>query len=195
MFLSEIYNLPAIPLVNTPPLMLECVLAGVKPCPNHSQNGKWSNEANQYVFKKTSNVVLYGEVYSVVDDVVHLNVYYGRTDRGACLNRELIEMGYGIEVKESYLSQEDHKMRQAVKASNDPAPFLQIERMKKRPEVEAPADLRRYERTIDLKGPFSPLEMRVGSTLVGARAQRVDMEGQSVNAVLLDSEADDPHSM
>lgn len=47
---------------------------------------------------------------------------------------------------------------------------------------------------IHLKGPFSPLEMRVFGITNSSLGKNVKIEQSSVNTVLLDAEPQDPHT-
>lgn len=47
---------------------------------------------------------------------------------------------------------------------------------------------------IDLKGPFSPLEMKVYGVISSSVNKKVTVDPGSVNAVLLDAEPQDPHT-
>lgn len=88
---------------------MECVLCGVQPSLVLNQCGLWSEEANTIFNKKTQGVYLYGKVYSVVNGIVHLELY--RSDPGnrtegtqISLNNWLIQQGYAQAAEESYLS-------------------------------------------------------------------------------------------
>lgn len=47
--------------------------------------------------------------------------------------------------------------------------------------------------TMNLKGPSSPLEMKVFSIMQCSLSKTIMIEGNSVNCVLLDAEPQDPH--
>lgn len=60
-------------------------------------------------------------------------------------------------------------------------------------EIESPNASECHEK-IHLKGPFSPLEMRVYGITHSSLGKEVVIEGTSVNGVLLDAEPQDPHT-
>lgn len=61
-----------------------------------------------------------------------------------------------------------------------------------KPDVEPPP-LNICRRKIDLKGPFSPLEMSIYNCIRDKSQRTVTVEPTSVNSVLLDAEPQDPH--
>lgn len=94
---------------NKPAQAMECVLCEIQPSLVLNQRGLWSEEANHIFDKKTKGVYLYGKVYSVVNGVVHLELYRSdpgnRSDEGqTSLNKWLIQEGFAQTAEESYLS-------------------------------------------------------------------------------------------
>lgn len=61
------------------------------------------------------------------------------------------------------------------------------------PDIEAP---KREECTekIELKGPFSPLEMHLFGLTNSSLNKSIKIESNSINTVLLDTEPQDPHA-
>lgn len=59
-------------------------------------------------------------------------------------------------------------------------------------DVEPPP-INECKYSLELKGPFSPLEMQIYSVISSGSSKKVSIEGNSVNAVLLDTEPQDPH--
>lgn len=59
-------------------------------------------------------------------------------------------------------------------------------------DVEPPS-INSCTTTLDLKGPFSPLEMHIYSVINSGLNKQIVIEGNSVNAVLLDTDPQDPH--
>lgn len=60
-------------------------------------------------------------------------------------------------------------------------------------DIEMPDEYDCKEK-IQLKGPFSPLEMRVYGITNSSMSKSVKIDGTSVNTVLLDAEPQDPHT-
>lgn len=62
-------------------------------------------------------------------------------------------------------------------------------------DIDAPQlDNYKSTRTIELRGPYSPLEMKLYGLVQSAGDKAVEIEGNSVNTVLLDSEPQDYHT-
>lgn len=118
--ITELGHLPEIAKQKQPQAM-ECVLSEVQPSFVLNQKGLWSDAANQTFEKQTMGVKLFGkvrvfrncnvslivfllQVYSVVNNVVHLELYRNRTNLNVSLNSWLIQNGYGQQAEESYLS-------------------------------------------------------------------------------------------
>lgn len=60
-------------------------------------------------------------------------------------------------------------------------------------DIETP-DVSECKETIKLRGPYSPLEMRVYGITSSSLGKNVKVEYSSVNTVLLDAEPQDPHT-
>lgn len=60
-------------------------------------------------------------------------------------------------------------------------------------DIESP-DISECNEKINLKGPFSPLEMKVYGITNSSLGKNVKIEYSSVNTVLLDAEPQDPHT-
>ncbi|CAH0550541.1 unnamed protein product [Brassicogethes aeneus] len=200
---DQIYDVPKnIPELNTAPLAVECVLKGIKPAAQTNPQGVWSVRANNFFAEIVDNRVLTAKVYSVVDDTVHLIMFYkGRDRRDYCLNEVLIKEGFAVESKESYLSEENHVKRTLIQSTDNPnqAAVLSMGKAERvcdesnNPSFTTLDD--QYATVTQLKGPYSPLEMRLYGCVESSCNKRVDIESSSVNAVLLDSQASDSHSI
>lgn len=59
-------------------------------------------------------------------------------------------------------------------------------------EIEPPSS-NACSTTLNLKGPFSPLEMSIYSVIASGMQKKITIEPNSVNTVLLDSDPQDPH--
>ncbi|CAG9820347.1 unnamed protein product [Phaedon cochleariae] len=167
--LYGLYLLPDRPECLLPPLGVECILHGVQPSMKLNPKGLWTEQVNEHWKNQTYNVLLFGQVHSVVDNVVYLVVY--KSDPGRkqikSLNQMMLDLGHAEPAVESFLSKEDHAKREKL-GSNC--------------------------KTIELKGPYSPLEMRLYGCIESSADKSVEIEGNSINTVLLDSEPQDYHT-
>lgn len=60
------------------------------------------------------------------------------------------------------------------------------------PEMQPPR-IEECHQVINLRGPFSPLEMKLFSCTHYGIGKQINIDGQSINAALLDSNPEDPH--
>lgn len=106
----------------------------------------------------------------------------------------LIQKGYAVQTKESFLSEDDHNMRILIQERNrDDITSTEILREAdpwiRDHEQNVPAPFEsECRQTITLKGPFSPLEMNVYSMVQCSATNKVSIEWNSVNSVLLDTD-------
>lgn len=106
----------------------------------------------------------------------------------------LIQKGYAIQAAESFLSEEDHNIRLEIQERNrDNISMSEILReadpWTRDNEQNVPAPLERECRSsITLRGPFSPLEMSIYSMVQCSDKNKVTIEWNSVNSVLLDTD-------
>lgn len=70
---------------------------------------------------------------------------------------------------------------------------LSFDKVENYEDFEAPRISKDYN-IIYLKGPFSPLEMRMYGCIESAGNKLIDVEGSSVNTVLLNSEPQNYHT-
>lgn len=75
------------------PQAMECVLAEIQPSFTLNPRGLWSDVANKVFRESTENIVLFGKVYSVVNNVVHLELYKTRSKQNISLNQWLVDKG------------------------------------------------------------------------------------------------------
>lgn len=86
------------------PQAMECVLANIQPSFMLNPKGLWTQEATESVKNKIYGVELWAKVYSVVNNVVHVELYRTRNRNALTINKWLIENGFGQYAEESYLS-------------------------------------------------------------------------------------------
>ncbi|XP_067013969.2 probable ATP-dependent RNA helicase spindle-E [Anabrus simplex] len=194
-FISEVMSIP--------PLALECVLSEIQPSLLRNPRGLWTDEAMDE-FKRIvlfSDKQFYGRIYSVVHGVISLELIqaneYG-LDNPYSVNQYFIKKGFAEPAEESYLSKYNHALREQhdemepqqkqVYDQQQLAPSDWVQG----PEPEPPSK-GECAISVTLKGPFSPLEMKIYNvTQIGIR-RAVMVEWSSVNSVLLDTDPQDPH--
>lgn len=77
------------------------------------------------------------------------------------------------------------------------AQMTKKEMLKKKQVLEIVPNMRgmeKYLKEITLKGPFSPLEMKIHSIVSRGSNKHVDIDHASVNSILLDSDHMDSHA-
>ncbi|KAK9877509.1 hypothetical protein WA026_018618 [Henosepilachna vigintioctopunctata] len=202
--LRNLCKLPDIPILNIAPLAVECTLSEVEPTYDYNRAGLWSERTNELFDKKTQNTKLFAKVFSVCDDVIHLELFKTLPSRGSnnrmlSLNQWLINEGHAMKAEESFRSKQNHETRKNILQSGNPhieAKKLQIDK-KKKENICIEANFKgveRYTKQIQLKGPFSPLETKIYSTISHGHNKSVVIEPTSVNSVFLDSDPLDPHT-
>ncbi|XP_044744588.1 probable ATP-dependent RNA helicase spindle-E [Coccinella septempunctata] len=199
--IQKLYELPNDPIMKIAPIAFECMLIEVQPAWDIIRKGIWSDYVNNLFDEKTQNVVLHGKVYSVCDDVVHLELFRSspRGGREQSINQWLINNNHARKVEESFLSKQDHELRLKVQQSDNPHKEAQSSKnmSRKKEVIEIEPNMRgmeKYMKEITLKGPFSPLEMKIHSVISRGDSKQVDIEPSSVNSVLLDSDPVDSHT-
>ncbi|EFA07562.1 probable ATP-dependent RNA helicase spindle-E [Tribolium castaneum] len=180
------------------PIAMCCVLSGVQPDLVLNPKALWSESVNNILRKKTTGVLLNAKVFSVVDEVVHLELFLQNPGRNSVsFNQWLINEGLGQKCEESQRSKMDHEMRLKVQSSEDPsnmsALFNKNQIVTSYADFEAPESSEATE-IIELKGPFSPLEMKVCGLVQASQGAPVHVDGDSVNAVMLDDNPEDYHA-
>lgn len=86
------------------PQAMECVLANIQPSLMKNPKGLWTEEANKLVKNRIDGVVLWAKVYSVVNSVLHIELYKSENRNSLTINQWLIEKEYAEPAEESYLS-------------------------------------------------------------------------------------------
>ncbi|RZC32600.1 ATP-dependent RNA helicase spindle-E [Asbolus verrucosus] len=195
--LNRLYQLPTNEECHIGPIAFCCVLSEVQPCLVLNPKALWDERVNNIFRKKTENVLLNAKVYSVVDDVVHLELFPQNPGRNSVsFNQWLINEGFGQKCEESYMSKMDHQKRVQVLNSENPnniSDLLNSSKLMSYADFEAP-EYSGAPEIIELKGPFSPLEMKVCGLVQASLGSTVHVEGDSVNAVMLDDNPEDSHA-
>lgn len=176
------------------PQAMECVLAKIQPSIMQNSKGLWSECAIKIFKEEIDGLMLYAKIYSVVASVVYVELYKTKQMQTATLNQWLIDQGYAQPAEESYLSKENHEKRELCATSDNLNKILDGGDVEESIyDIESP-DVSECNDKIHLKGPFSPLEMRVYGITNSSMGKSVKIETTSVNTVLLDAEPQDPHA-
>lgn len=176
------------------PQAMECVLAKIQPSLMQNPKGLWSECADRIFKEKIDGLVLCAKVYSVVNSVVYLELYKTQQRQTATLNQWLIDQGYAQPAEESYLSKANHEKRHLYATSDNLSKMMEEGAVEESVcDIESP-DVSECNDNIHLRGPFSPLEMRVYGITNSSMGKTVKIENTSVNTVLLDAEPQDPHT-
>lgn len=130
----------------------------------------------------------------MVNNVVHLELYRSQQRQNQSLNQWLIDSGHAQPAEESFLSKDNHEKRERYAGAEGCVRMAEESDCDGESyDIESP-DASECREKIRLKGPFSPLEMRVYGITNSSIGKTVRVEVSSVNTVLLDAEAQDPHT-
>ncbi|KAL3288338.1 hypothetical protein HHI36_002786 [Cryptolaemus montrouzieri] len=203
MRIKDLCELPKYPILRMSPLAIECVLSEIGP-EYDVRKGIWNENVNKLFDDRTQNTILYGKVYSVVDDVVHLELFKSLPNKAQnkklmSINQWLINGGHARRVEEGFLSKQDHDTRVFVLNSDNPTgEATKLGNEKKKNDVNEFEDtlkgVEKFVKPTTLKGPFSPLEMKVFSVIAHGSNKSAEIEPTSINSVLLDNDPLDPHT-
>ncbi|XP_034239304.1 probable ATP-dependent RNA helicase spindle-E [Thrips palmi] len=188
-----------------PPFALECSLMGIGPSFLSNENGIWSEESIGKFMKLINCGELIGEIYSVVDGVLSLTVT--QSEKKGSLNKILIKQGLAVEVEESLRSKCNNLQRVTARnydngvsnGSQNPSQstFLvdNVQHSVGRVAefVDPPTRRECRNNTVRMRGPSSPLEMKVYGCTNVSSGKDISMDVDSINSVLLDSNPEDPH--
>ncbi|XP_050300294.1 probable ATP-dependent RNA helicase spindle-E [Anthonomus grandis grandis] len=193
---DELYYIPQRPQCYTVPLAFECVMYGIKPAYRHNPLGIWPENINRLFKQWTDNVVLYIEIYSVVNEVVELELYRS-VQKDRSINRYLLDQGYADPCSPSFLSKQNHDLRLQIQQSNNPPEeemLMTVDQIVSYTDFDSPDISGRDCIRVPLRGPFNPLETKLFGCTIRGCPPSVDIEGNSVNAVMLDTEPGSLHS-
>lgn len=172
-----------------PPRIFECTLQEVQPSFMSTHQKKWTREAVKCFTDGVLNQKASIEVYSIIDDVASVKLF---TADNICWNTKLIEMGYGQDCEESYISKMEHERRLnrriTCRSHGPEIEFAQkIDKIAlKNRKIKHPP-FEKCINKISLIGPFSPLEMSLNGISRGS-ARKVIVQGNSVNSVIVNEE-------
>jgi ATP-dependent RNA helicase TDRD9 len=172
-----------------PPRFFECRLQEVQPAFLKSFQIDWSNESTNYLSQGTCNERCTIKIYSVVDDVVSVQLFskdeYGKD---ICWNDKLVEKAFAEYCDESYRSRMAHDEAQRVSRTSDEVYGPEIEfakRIVKKNWKRNPVP-KSYlcDQNIKLVGPLTPLEVQLHGVAQHQKGY-ITIDGSSVNQILL----------
>ncbi|XP_073816762.1 probable ATP-dependent RNA helicase spindle-E isoform X2 [Musca autumnalis] len=184
-------------LSDIPPRLFECRLALVEPSTLKSPNGKWTDEAMEYMQTHADSGVVEIEIFSVVDGISNILI---KKD-GSTLNHILVEKGLARSADESYMSKTDHDFR--IRKQSVANRFMEDDHSRQneeylrsiRPEIDMdtePPPRELCKNVMRLRGPFTPLDINIYSAIRVGTWKTVQIDRDSVNNVNIDS---DPFDM
>ena len=197
-------------LVTIPGLAHECCLASVQPDRLRSSKGLWDDE----VIKKFKNLLLghvggniVSRIFSVTRSGSGHNKYVTALETievkladnsTVDVRRQLLEDKLMDQAVESFLSQDDHRERLRFAAYGSAMqehvknPYSSASLLPK-VDVHFQQERRLQPLSVPLQGPFSPLEHKVHCAYRGGGIKAVNVDQESVNAVMLDASPSNPH--
>nr|XP_016995353.2 probable ATP-dependent RNA helicase spindle-E [Drosophila takahashii] len=181
-----------------PPRVFECRLALVQPSMVVSANNRWPAAANDKLKAMAKCGRIDIEVYSLFNNVAAVLIHM----RDGLLNEKLVELKLARRADEDFMSRQDHDFRlrrQETARYTTSAERQQINEEYLRScqllqdQDLPPPPLDKCNTVVMLKGPYSPLESNMYSTIRVGVWKSVKIDNASVNAVLLDSDPQDQH--
>ncbi|CAH0391453.1 unnamed protein product [Bemisia tabaci] len=179
-----------------PELAIQCSLSEIKP--SQIRGGDWTKDATRRFIDLALNDHFMAHIYSIVYGIVSVELYrpvsLEKQTIGKTINNILIEEGFAEKCEESFQSMMDHFRRislgenETSYAVDDTmsAPYHKL--WEGPPEVKLDLSHNRRVRQAFLRGPVSPLEMRVHPISQGTRHASSNIDWNSVNSILLDAE-------
>ncbi|GFW11949.1 ATP-dependent RNA helicase TDRD9 [Trichonephila clavipes] len=183
-------------VVKTPALAFECHLAEIKPSSCKSTSGNWSQRAIQWFKKEVSGQTLYAKIYSVIQGTVRMELIKQAHD-GTILNinEQLKKLEFAEPAEESFASKQNHELRS--NASDYSSSQIISESVSRDLELSwneaEDENIKKTGRTIQLRGPFNPLEVCYCGLSNLDRIKCVKVEQESVNSISFNSEPQDSY--
>ena len=190
------YLKPDSGISDIPALAFECTLANIRPFTAQGFNEDWSQAAYDLFWTLTNKPgLLFGEIYSVVNGVVIVELIHKNETNEISINKCLVEKRFAMKKEEGYFSRFNHNLRLQQSDMSDEQCYhyekLQYDQdyiPDIYPESPAVAECCTTEK---LRGPFSPLEIELMHLINAGRDKHVKMATNSVNSVLLDTDPGD----
>lgn len=178
----------------TPAQAFPCKLAEIKPSAVSCCNEQWTPRAKKVFEDLICKRELIARVYSVVDEVVRVHLLARDGHRNINVNEELVRLGIADRCEESFLSKKNHQLRERVESYHQsvaelPPPEGHVDTCKEVDTSRLNFGMPQTSgRKVKLRGPFSPLEVRLSGMSKICSQRGVRVERTSVNSVLLESE-------
>jgi len=196
-------------ILTIPGLAQECRLASITPNSLRSSKGLWDEEVVDY-FNQLLNGHTGGRIKSKIFSVTKsgsghskfvvvldaLEVRHANNPQPVLVGQDLLNKKYADHAVESYLSQDDHRerMRFVVYSSamkNHLKNPYKYDRAPMPPSMKE--DKREQPLGLNLQGPFSPLEHKVHCVYRHGSTKLINVDPDSVNAIMLDPSPSDAH--
>ncbi|XP_076750927.1 tudor domain containing 9 protein spindle E [Xylocopa sonorina] len=183
-------------IAHIPALAFECRLANIRPSVAQTFHDDWSQAACDLfwtLINKPGQLV--GKIYSVVNSVVAVELMHVNGEEEISINSVLLEKKLAIEKVEDYFSRFNHNLR-LQQSDMSEEQCMHYEKMQYSQEYipdvypEPPAN-EECHTTVQLRGPFSPLEVELSHVVTAGRDKKVHLSKSSVNSVLLDTDPED----
>ena len=197
--LVAISNLKVLPssLLHIPKLAVECALCEIKPSLKHGNGDYWSDSATQWIIGRILNKNLTLHIYSIVHNVLRVEVLekgpYGNL---LSLNETMIEYGYAVKAEEFVISRHNHHLRSIYSDEYKISHIVpeQLSRALSCSSLDLKSNsFKKYSGKINLKGPYSPLEMKFVPLTRTECSKSVHIDPNSVNSTILDPEPQNRH--
>ncbi|XP_033332718.2 tudor domain containing 9 protein spindle E [Megalopta genalis] len=184
-------------LADVPALAIECVLAKIEPSIMSNLDDNWSDAAFDFFWMLSHKPgLLYGDIYSIVNGVMALEVILLIDNEEISINRSLIDKGFAREKEEGYFSRFNHDLRMQQADMTDEQCYhhelLQYNQDYAQYIYPNPPEPSECYKSVNLRGPFSPLEIEMKHLTTAGRDKRICVATNSVNAVLLDTDPENP---
>lgn len=185
---SDLFDIPA--------LAFKCKLANIRPSVAHTFSEDWSQAACDLFWTLINKPgLLFGEIYSVVNNVVVIDLIHKNEEDEISVNQCLLEKTFAIKKEENYLSRFNHNLRLQQSDMSDEQCYyyekLQYDQDNMSDIYPDPPAVAECNTSEKLRGPFSPLEIDLIHLIRAGRDKTVRMAMNSVNSVLLDTDPED----
>jgi len=195
-------------ILTIPGLAQECRLASITPNSLRSSKGLWDDEVVDH-FHQLLNGHTGGRIKSKIFSVTKSGSGHSKfvvvldslevrhpDNLTVMVKKDLLDKKFADHAVESYLSQDDHRerMRFAVYTSAMKQHLVNPYKYDRAPMPPSMKEDRREQPLgLNLQGPFSPLEHKVHCVYRHGSTKLINVEPDSVNAILLDSSPSDAH--
>lgn len=174
----------------------ECELCKIKPSAIKCPNGQWTPEATRRFARYIEDAdILHAKIYSVVHDIVRIDLFADIGDHQIFINQELIHQNYADEAEESYLSVQNHQIREEtvmtgpVNSVQYRGPLMHIHDAVRQSGDRSLSDVsRRSGNKLILKGPWNTYEVNFGGCTFSGKRRTTRIERDSVNSVAINDE-------